>query len=218
MKKMLLRCAAVAAIAGAPLVLAQNAAEQNRETNTPAARHEGQDRSHAMDQQEERKFIQEASSGNNFEIQLSQFVEQKTQDQQVKQLAQQLIKDHQQAEQQLKQVAQSMGAPLKDELMPAQRAQLEEMQQKQGDELDRAYLFCNVGDHHKDILMYSWAERNAQNPQLKQYIEQTVPHLREHLQQTDQAVAEITGINEAQTAGERIRGGVNKITHGDNSR
>ena len=213
--KMLLRCAAVAAISVAPLALAQNAAEQNRENNTPAAHSDSQERSHPMNQQEEQKFIKEASSGNNFEIQLSQYVEQHTQDQQVKQLAQQLIKDHQQAEQQLKQVAQSMGAQTQDELMPAQRAKLEEMQQKQGDELDRAYLFCNVGDHHKDILMYSWAERNAQNPQLKQYIEQTVPHLREHLQQTDQAVAQVTGINEAQTAGERIRGSVDKVTHGN---
>jgi len=157
-------------------------------------------------QQEEQDFIKAASSGNNFEIQLSQFVEQRSQDQQVKQLAQELIKDHQQAEQQLKQVAQQSGVSIQDQLMPAQQAKLQEFQKKQGAELDRAFIFCNVGDHHKDIMEYSWAARNAQSSQLKQYCEQTLPHLQQHLRQVDQVASAVLGINEAQTASERMPG------------
>jgi len=157
-------------------------------------------------QQDEQEFIKAASSGNNFEIQLSQFVQQRSQDQQVKELAQKLMQDHQQAEQQLRQVAQQSGATLENSLMPAQQAKLQEFQKKQGAELDRAYIFCNVGDHHKDIMEYRWAAQNAQSSQLKQYCEQTLPHLQEHLRQVDQVASSVLGINEAQTASERILG------------
>lgn len=159
-----------------------------------------------MQQDEEKKFIEHASSGNNFEIQLSQFVEQHSQDQQVKQLAQRLAQDHQQAEQQLKQVAQAMSVNISDQLMPPQQAMLQELQKKQGAELDRAFLFCNVGDHHKAVMVYAWAAKAAQNPQLKQYCEQTLQHLRQHMQQVDQVAEAVTGVTDAQTAGERIPG------------
>ena len=184
-------------------------------TQTPArdqtSQREGQQgqqqqRSSQMSQQDDRKFVEAASCGNNLEIQLSQFVEQHSQDPQVKQLAQKLIQDHQQAQQQLKQVAQAIGAQVEDQLKPAAQAKLQEMQKKQGAELDRAFIFCNVGDHHKDIMEYQWEARNAQNPQLKQYCEQTLSHLREHLQQVDQVAMGVTGINEAQTASERLPG------------
>jgi len=160
--------------------------------------------SQGAQQHDEKKFVEHAASGNQFEIQLSQFVQQQAQDPQVKQLAQKLAQDHQQAQQQLKQAAQAMGVTVQDQLMPAHQAKLHEMQKKQGAELERAYLFCNVGDHHKDIMVYSWEAKNAQNPQLKQYCEQTLQHLRQHMQQVDQVAAAVTGINEAQTASERI--------------
>lgn len=169
-----------------------------------------------MQQDEEKRFVEHASSGNNFEIQLSQFVEQHSQDQQVKQLAQRLAQDHQQAEQQLKQVAQTMGVQSNDQLMPAQQAKLQELQKKQGAELDRAFLFCNVGDHHKDVMVYAWAARAAQNPQLKQYCEQTLQHLRQHMQQVDQVAEAVTGVTDAQTAGERIHGETGTGVHSDN--
>jgi putative membrane protein len=157
-------------------------------------------------QQDDQEFIKAASAGNNFEIQPSQYVQQRSQDQEVKELAQKLAEDHQQAQQQLREVAQQSGVTLEDRLMPAQQAKLEEFQKKQGPELDRAFIFCNVGDHHKGIMEYSWAARNAQNSQLKQYCEQTLPHLQEHLRRVDQVASSVLGINEAQTASERIRG------------
>jgi len=189
----------------------QGAQRQNQGTGAQSgqdsARQAGsQMRSQPMTQDQEKKLIEEMSAGNNFEVQLSQFVQQRAQDQQVKQLAQMLIQEHQQAEQQLRQVAQSMGVNLTNQLKPHQQAELQEFQQKQPDEMERAYLFCNVADHHKEILQYSWAERNAQNAQLKQYIEQTVPHLRQHLRHTEQAVAAVTGLDEARTASERMQG------------
>src|SRR5258706_15521945 len=128
---------------------------------------------------DERAFIREASAWNNFQIQLSQWVEQRAQDQQVKDFARKELEDHQQTQQQLKQVAQSMNVNLEDRLASAQQAILEDFQKKQGAELDRAYLFCDVGGHHTAVLQYNWEARNAQNPQLKQYCEQTLPRLRE---------------------------------------
>jgi putative membrane protein len=202
--------AAALAISMGSIALAQqgqSSRSQNQSGAIGAAdRATGSQQQQQMQQDQEKKFIEHASSGNNFEIQLSQFVEQHSQDQQIKQLAQRLAQDHQQAEQQLKQVAQGMSVNISDQIMPAQQAKLQELQKKQGAELDRAFLFCNVGDHHKDVLEYAWASKAAQSPQLKQYCEQTLRTLRQHMQQVDQVASAVLGVNEAQTAGQRIPG------------
>ena len=184
----------------------QSSPNRNQSGALTAGDRAGSQQHQQMQQDDEKKFIQHASSCNNFEIQFSQFVEQRSQDQQIKELAQRLAQDHQQAEQQLKQVAQTIGVNLSDQIMPAQQAMLQELQRKQGAELDRAFLFCNVGDHHAAVIAYAWAAKAAQNPQLKQYCEQTLQQLRQHTRQVDQVASAVLGVNEAQTAGERIPG------------
>src|SRR5687768_5814025 len=54
----------------------------------------------------DRLFVLNAAVGNQFEMALAQMAQQKAQDQAVKQLAQRIMQDHQQAAQQLQQVAQ----------------------------------------------------------------------------------------------------------------
>jgi len=100
----------------------------------------------------QREFAREAASGNALEIQTGQFVASHAQDAQIKQFAQTLVQDHQKAQQQLKQAAQQMGVTLNDDLNPVHRAMLQELQQKQGKDLERAFVFSAVGDHAKDIL------------------------------------------------------------------
>ena len=175
--------------------------------NDPAAnqRQQSQPQDQAGQRQDpDQMFVRHAADDNQFEIQLAQFVEQRSQDQQVKKLAQQIIQDHQQAQQQLRQVAQSMNVQISDQLMPVHQAMLEEFQKKQGEMLDRAYTFDQVGDHMKDLLKYRYEAQHAQNPQLKQYAEQTVRPLEHHLEMARTTAEQ--WVPEARTAGEHIRG------------
>src|SRR5688572_10334373 len=156
-----------------------------------------------IDQQFEQDWIKHAMSGNQFEIQLGQLVSQKAQDPQAKQFAQRLVQDHQKAADQLRQVAQQMNVQASDDLMPAHQAKLQEFQQKDAKQLELALIFDQVGHHTKDVLEYQFVAQNAQNPQLKQFAQQTVPHLRQHLQMA-MSIAPVSIGADARTAGELI--------------
>jgi predicted outer membrane protein len=150
------------------------------------------------------KCIREKASDNQYEIQAGQFIEQRSQDQQVKQFAQRLVRDHQQAEQQLQQVAQQAGAQGTQQMNQVHQAKLQELQQKQGPELDRAFIFDQVAGHEKDVLMSQWEAQHEQNPQIKQYAQQQLPVLEEHLRMA-RRIAE-QWVPEARQAGERMPG------------
>jgi putative membrane protein len=158
-----------------------------------------------MDQQGmqnlDQEFVKHALSANELEIQLSQLVAQRGQDPQIKQFAQRMVEDHRQAQQQLRQVAQAINVSTSQQLIPLHQAKLQHFQQKQGKMLDIGYIFDQVGHHHKDVLEYQFVAQNAQNPQLKQFAQQCVPKLREHLQMAERIAP---GGTEARTAGERI--------------
>src|SRR3954468_22207709 len=59
-----------------------------------------------------RSFIKEASQGNQSEIALAQLAQQKAQNSEVKDLAQMIQKDHQQAQEKLQTIAQAHGVTL----------------------------------------------------------------------------------------------------------
>lgn len=155
-------------------------------------------------QNPDQEFVKDEAVGNQFEIQLAQFIQQKAQDEQVKKLAQQIIQDHQKAQEQLQQVAQSMQMQLPQQLDQIHQAKLQKMQQKQGRDLEACYTFAQVGDHQREILMHRYEAENAQNPQVKQYAQQSIQPLEHHSQMAWQA-AEVF-VPQARQAGEHIRG------------
>lgn len=179
----------------------QQAHEANQQGRQAAAEIRGEgDQRMSPDQH----FIKEAAADNQFEIQLGQAVEQKAQNQQVKQLAQQMVQDHQQAQQQLEQVAKQMNMQVPTELDQWQRDKLQYMQRHQGEMLERAFTFDEVGAHHSDILRYQYEAEHAQNEQLKQYAQQTIPTLEKHMRLAEQAAEQ--WVPQARTAGEHMRG------------
>jgi putative membrane protein len=195
------------AAAGAQQQVGQQPAQAGTATGQDAIKAADQIRARAEemnDPQADQKFIKAASSGNEFEIQSAQFVEQNAKNQQVKELAQKIGQDHQQAQQRLQQVAQQMNVQLDSTLNPEEQACLQALQQKKGMALELAYTFDTVGIHHTTILWYQWEAEHSKNDQLKQYAQQEIPTLEHHLSRADE-VAEMW-VPQARTAGEHIRG------------
>jgi len=153
------------------------------------------------DQQQD--FVKDAASGNAMEVQVGQFIEGHTENPQVKQFAQTLVQDHQDAQQKLKQAAQQAGVPITEELSPVHKAMLQELQKKSGKDLDRAFVFSAVADHHKDILEYTYASQNLQNAQLKQYASQCIPVLQKHSQTAEELARSVAGVRDVPTASQR---------------
>jgi len=160
---------------------------------------------------EAKEIVRHLTSGNQFEIQLSQLAEQKSQDPQVKQFAQQMRTDHTQAQQQVKQFAQQRNIQVSDsELMPAHEAKLTELRQKDGAAFDRGFAICQAAHHVESVLMHQYLANEYPDPQVKQMAQQMLPKLQQHQQHAFQlAQSQVGGSGTAIPAGGRMEGSMN---------
>lgn len=167
------------------------------------------DREDAAPKDPTQAFLQDVCIDNLFEIQAGQIAVQKAQDDQVKQFAEMLIKDHTQANQKLKQIAQSANVQLEEKLDPIHQMKLQKMQKCPASEFTRKFVFEQTAGHTKDVLEFQYQSQNAQNPQVKQFATQILPKLQQHLKHAnDLAMQQVGGAlgGDARPAGSRIEG------------
>lgn len=144
----------------------------------------------------EQDFLKKASQGNQAEIELAQLAMKKSDNSQVKQLAQKIMNDHQNNEQQLQQLASkdNLNLPTNPDDQAAQeKSKLENLS---GSQFDQQYVSYLVQEHQKDINEFQNQANQAQNSSVKNYAQNTLPKLQEHLnmaQQISQSSAQSSG-------------------------
>ena len=127
-----------------------------------------------------KEFATRAAAGNLFEIRLAELAQQKAQSQEIKQLAQQLKQDHQQAQDKLKEAAQQANVQIAEDLPKAKQVLLDAFQQLEGKVFDNAFAMCQVEGHLHSILMYQNEAQNGSDEKIKQYATQALPKLKQH--------------------------------------
>ena len=162
----------------------------------------------------DQKFAMKSADMNNFEIQAGQLAAEKAQSDEIKQLAQMTVADHTQAQQKLMQVMQKQNMQPSRELMPVHQAMLSELQQMDGKDFEKAYLYGQVAGHVKAVLMIRDATTEVQDPALKEYATMALPKVQQHLAHAQK----IARADEAMTAGARIGGGASERESGGASR
>ncbi|MHC1769663.1 MAG: DUF4142 domain-containing protein [Verrucomicrobiia bacterium] len=146
----------------------------------------------------EAEFIKKAAKGGKMEIQIGKLAAQNGQNPQVKQFGQTLQQDHSKANQELMQVAQTLGVALptaSDRDEHKDDRSMDKLTDKTGAEFDKAFAEHALKDHQKDITEYQEALQDAKNPQLKAYIQKTLPVLHRHLQ-TAHSIGKDVGVDE----------------------
>jgi predicted outer membrane protein len=164
-----------------------------------------------------KQFAMKAAEGGMLEVKLAQLAQQKSQSQEVKQLAQKIEQDHTQANQQLMQVAKQKNIDLPTDLKGENQETYQAFQQLEGKDFDNAFLLHNVKDHLKDIMMFQKEAQNGTDQDIKQWATMTLPKLQQHAQHI-RTVAQSAGMpidalagggmagDAARTAGSRIQG------------
>jgi putative membrane protein len=147
------------------------------------------------------KFVQKAMASGQMEVQMGQLGQQQGQDPQVKALAAALVRDHTQANQKLQQIASTQSVSQQSGQGEHQKHQqhLEKLRGQSGSEFDKEFVRMALKHHKKDIQEFEKAQTQVTDPQLKQFITDTLPKLREH-QQMAQAAAKSVGVDEASIA------------------
>jgi putative membrane protein len=127
-------------------------------------------------------FIKQAAEGGRFEIESSKLAEQQARSQDVKSFAQKMIQDHTQANQQLTEAAQQAGTSVPDVALTKKHATIiSNLRERNGATFDRAYTDAQVTAHQETVELFSGYSKQGSNPDIKQFAEQTLPKLRQHL-------------------------------------
>jgi putative membrane protein len=136
---------------------------------------------HNMQNSADRSFISTAAEANLAEIDMAKLVGQKSTDPAVKDFANRMITDHTQASQKLATVAETDGVKLPTEESAAERNKKSELQRLSGAQLNEAYLRSELQGHKETISAFENEIEHGQNQETKNYTEQTLPTLQDHI-------------------------------------
>ena len=134
-----------------------------------------------MQNSADRSFISTAAEANLAEIDMAKMVGQKSTDPAVKDFANRMVTDHTQASQKLAGVAEANGGKLPAEVSVTERKEKSELQKLSGTQLDDAYLRDELRGHKKAISAFESEIEHGQNQEAKNYAEQTLPTLEDHI-------------------------------------
>lgn len=132
----------------------------------------------------DRKFIEDAANSGMFEVQVAQLAAAKATDPQVKSFASMLVDHHTAANNELVKIANARQVELPPAPKRALRRDIEKLGKKDGAEFDREFVReVGIEAHEKDIKMFEKAREDVKDPELKAFVEKTLPVLRDHLAQ-----------------------------------
>ncbi|HWV72477.1 MAG TPA: DUF4142 domain-containing protein [Pseudosphingobacterium sp.] len=135
----------------------------------------------AGDMTADASFALEAANGGMAEVELGKLAQEKATDAKVKEFASMMITDHSKANEELKAIAAAKQITLPTVPNPDKQTIKKELSAKSGDDFDKAYVAEMIKDHQKDISLFEQAQKTLQDPELKQFVEKTLPVLRKHM-------------------------------------
>jgi putative membrane protein len=134
-----------------------------------------------MQNSADRSFISSAGEANLAEIDIAKMVGQKSTDPAVKDFANRMVTDHTQASQKLARVAEMNGDKLPSEASTTERNEKTELEKLSGAQLNDAYLRDELQGHKETISAFESEIEHGQNQETKNYAEQTLPTLQDHI-------------------------------------
>ena len=135
-------------------------------------------------------FARTAAMSDLYEMEASRLAEQRSQNAQVKQFAQHMLRDHQKTTNELKgllpQIQGVSASQLPTSLDQQHQALVQQLQGAQGAQLDRLFAQQQIQAHQTAVELFRAYAQSGDNAQLKQWAAQTLPSLEEHLRQAQQ--------------------------------
>ena len=153
-------------------------------------------------------FLLNAAIHTQAEIELAREVAQKSQNEQVKKMAQNLVQQLKQTNDQLQQTARSLGLQLPQELAQAAVQEVQIVAALPGDQIDRQYTAQVQADNAQDVSQYQSESQIAQDPQVKRFAQDQVRGAQQRTRDANQTAEGMgmRGGEEAQPAAGTVKG------------
>ena len=130
----------------------------------------------------EKMFIKKAAMGGMAEVAMGKTASEKGGSKEVKDFGSQMVSNHTKINDNLKGVADKLGVTLPTELDSMHQAKDNKMGKMSGAEFDQAYVKEMVADHEKDISEFEKAQTMVKNDDLKKFIADSLPIMKDHLE------------------------------------
>jgi putative membrane protein len=132
------------------------------------------------------RFMTTAAISDRFEIQSSQIAMQQARSDEVKEFAESMVEDHSGTTEDLLEFAQDKGVRLPDQVDARHQQLLAQLQQAPAGSFDATYVQQQVQAHREAVQLFEQYAQSGDDEELKEWAEDTVPTLREHLQEAQQ--------------------------------
>lgn len=126
-------------------------------------------------------FVDEASAAGIAEIETSRMAIGKTSSTDIESYAVEMIKDHTDANRDLKELAQKHDLQVSTDEQILGKAKKLMLQIQEGDSFDAAYAANQVKAHEEAIELFEQQIKNPDSPELKAFAEKYLPKLEMHL-------------------------------------
>ena len=143
------------------------------------------DEAAAMPTAMEKTFVKKAAQGGMTEVALGQLASLKGGSDEVKDFGKQMMKDHGNINDNLKDVAEKMHVKVPAGLNAKHQAMVDKFSKLSGAEFDNAYVPAMVKAHKMDIGEFEKADQAVTNPDLKKFIENSAEVMKGHLEKIE---------------------------------
>jgi putative membrane protein len=128
-------------------------------------------------------FLVKAASGGLMEVELGRMAEQKASNAEVKSFGSRMVKDHSQANEDLKALAAKKNITLPTAPGEDHQKHIADLKNLSGAEFDKQYVDMMVKDHQEDISLFEDATKDDKvDADVKAFAQKTLPVLKSHLQ------------------------------------
>jgi putative membrane protein len=129
----------------------------------------------------DKSFIEDVYQDGLAEVNSAQMAERKTGNADVKAFAEKLATDHTACNTKLKALADSKKVTTASEPSMVAKGKSKLLDAKVGGDFDKAYIDAMISDHKKAIQAFEKAASEAKDQDVKNFANQTLPTLKEHL-------------------------------------
>ncbi|PTM87158.1 DUF4142 domain-containing protein [Mycoplana dimorpha] len=140
----------------------------------------------------DRVFARLVAAGGAAEVDFAHMSADRASAESVKNFAQRMVKDHDAANHELAQLADTAKIPLPEGLLPDQEAMKAKLNDLQGHDYDVAYMAGQITDHQRTAHLLEWEITGGEDANLQQFAMKTLPIVLEHLQLAQKIHAELT--------------------------
>jgi putative membrane protein len=126
-------------------------------------------------------FVVNAANGSMMEVELGKIAEDRAANARVKAFGAMMVKDHSEANDNLKNIANSLNIAVPDSVSNDSRKEIDNLKKKNGKDFDKAYVKMMVDDHKKDIAEFRKCADNCSDSTVKNFASTLLPVLEKHL-------------------------------------